>query len=498
MSPVRPSTYRSIMKGTALFGGTQVVNILVNVLRGKMVAVLLGTMGLGISSLYMSTLMPLQQFFSLGLPLAVVSVIAATDATSEGGRRQLGAKVEAFRRCLFVLALMGTAFMLISAPWLGRSSFGDYGHTRAYMALAAALFFLVMEQGETSLLQSRRCLKQVAMRNIVNAFAGLVVSVPLYWLWGQHGIVPAIVLCAFIVWAYSRWQTRRLNLRQPSQSWSATWYIGKGIIALGFFMMLAALFGNITTYAINAVIRHLGNVSEVGLYQAATSITGQYVGLVFAAMATDYYPRLSSLTADRTALNTLVCKQLELVLLIVAPLVALLIITAPLLIRILLTEEFLPLTGVVRLMGVAIMCKAACFPLDYVSMAYGRKRYFFWMEGIWCNVKTFAVLTLFYYLWGLDGLGWGALVSGLIDVVVTTFMTRLFFGVKTLRLQIFFFLPLTLALGLCTALSFHPSAWVAVGGSIFCALLLSIGCLHLLEQRIDLIGWVRSKVKKKF
>lgn len=416
-----------------------------NVLRGKMVAILLGTFGLGVSSLYMSSLLPLQQFFSMGLPLAVVSALAAFSEDTVEGQRMLSAKVEAYRRTLLVLAALAALTEIISASWLSTASFGTSENTTHYMILAAALFFLIMEGGEMAILQARRQMKQVALRNVVNALAGLFVGVPLYWWLGVEGIVPAIVLTAITVWCYTRWQTRRLRLNQPALSWTATWRLSRGIMSLGFFLMLAALLGTLTTYAVNAVIRYMGGVADVGLYQAASSITGQYVGLVFAAMATDYYPRLASLVEDSEAMQLLVQRQWRVVMFIVAPLVALLILTAPLLIRVLLTEEFLPLTGVVRLMGLAIVCRAACFPLDYVSMAYGRKRYFFWMEGVWCNVKTFAITVVFYHLWGLEGLGWGALVSGLVDVVVTTACTDIFFGIRAYGLMLRYFVP-TLAL----------------------------------------------------
>lgn len=497
MPSVAVNLYRSIMKGTALFGGTQMVSVVANVLRGKMVAELLCAAGLGISSLYMSTLMPLQQFFSMGMPVAVVSAIAAITAADADGRQRVAAHVTAFRRCLGVLALMGAAFMVASAPLLSRMSFESAEHTTAYMLLAAALFFLIMESGETALLQSRRCMKQVAMRNVVNALVSLLLGVPFYWWLGVHGIVPAIIVSTGSVWCYSRWQTRRLTPGAKRQSWAETWSLGRGIVTLGFFMMLAALLGNVTNYLVNTSIRHFGSEADVGLYAAATSITSQYVGLVFAAMATDYYPRLSALTDNLREVKRLVSQELELVLLIVAPLVAVLIVTAPLLIRILLTEEFLPLTSVVRLTGLAIICKAACFPLDYVALAYGRKRYFFWMEGVWCNVKTLVVIVSFYYVWGIQGIGWAALTSGLIDVLVTTLMTRWIFGIGTWRLQLRCFVPLILSGGLCAALSFSDSPWLSWGGMTASAAAISGVCLWLLARRVHLADWLRQRRERQ-
>lgn len=530
MSSVAVSLYRSIMKGTVLFGGTQIVSIVANVLRGKMVAVLLMTAGLGISSLYMNTLLPLQQFFAMGMPIAVVSAIAALPADDAAGRRLIHAHITAFRRCLMVLALMGVAFMVGVAPLLSRMSFGTTAHTTPYMLLSVALFFLIMESGETAVLQARRRMKQVAMRNVVNAAAGLLLGVPLYWWMGVDGIVPAIILSAAAVWTYSRIQTRRLRRagealtaagsaeadagEAPRQTLRETWALGRPIIALGFFMMLAGLLGNVTNYFVNNSIRYLGSLDDVGLYSAATSITSQYVGLVFAAMATDYYPRLSALVDKEAETKRLIRQQLELVLLIVTPLVVVLIITAPLLIRVLLTEEFLPLTGVVRLTGLAIICKAACFPLDYVSLARGHKRYFFWMEGVWCNAKTFIFIVGFYALWsvqngdstiadcgngiaglgnGIAGIGWGTLASGLVDVVVTTFMTHWVFGISSWRLQLRFFVPLFLGAGLCAAFSFSPSPAVAWGGMIASGAAVVGLCLWMLARRMNIKEWLSQR-----
>ena len=142
---------------------------------------------------------------------------------------------------------------------------------------------------------------------------------------------------------------------------------------------------------------------------------------------------------------------------------------------------------------VGILCKAACFPLDYVSMAHGRKRYFFWMEGVWCNVKTFAVMAGCYCLWGLQGLGWGALASGLIDVVVTTVMTRWFFGISTIRLQARHFLPLLAVLGACAACSLWEDERMAYGGMAVFTVVVSVFCLRLLARRADLGEWLRGK-----
>lgn len=490
------SLNRSLLKGTALFGGTQVVNMLAGVVRGKLVATLLGTVGMGISSIYMSTLLPLQQFFSMGIATAIVSVVASLSAESADGKRDLQERIEACRRVLLVLSLAGMAFMTLSALWLSRFSFGDDAHTKAYALLGIALVFLIMEGGETAFLQSRRYMKEVATRNVITALSGLVISVPLYWCFGLDGIVPAIIGCAVVGWIYPRLMNRRYGLGCRSLSWSRTWTLGRQAIALGFLLMIGAMLGNVTSYAINVGIRELGSLSDVGLYRAAQSITGQYVGMVFAAMATDYFPRLSALKDRKSEARALVRQEFDLVLLIMAPIVVVLIVTAPLLIRILLTEEFLPLTSVIRIIGVSLLCKAAYFPIGYISLAYGRKRYFFWVEGVWDNLKNFILILGFYYFFGMEGIGLGILAGGLIDVFVTATLTQWVFGITVHRQILRVFLPLFAGVSLCAALSFCESPWLSWGGMIAVAVLICLICLKMLMKRINLKEWIRERGAK--
>ena len=50
------SSYRQILKATSLFGSVQLFNILIAVLRTKLIAILIGPIGIGIAGLLNSTI----------------------------------------------------------------------------------------------------------------------------------------------------------------------------------------------------------------------------------------------------------------------------------------------------------------------------------------------------------------------------------------------------------------------------------------------------------
>lgn len=90
------NSYRSILKGTSVFGGVQVFQILINMVRGKFVALFLGPDGMGVSALLTSATSTVQQFGSLGLNLAIVKEVAANRDRPETTATVLGVAKSSF------------------------------------------------------------------------------------------------------------------------------------------------------------------------------------------------------------------------------------------------------------------------------------------------------------------------------------------------------------------------------------------------------------------
>lgn len=115
--------YRSIMKGTAIFGGVQVINVLIGLVRGKLVALFLGVAGLGVVSLFTATCSTIQQFASLGLNLASVRDISV--ANECGNVLEASRIVKALRQAIKFSAYIGALFTALFAGWLSEVTFGS-------------------------------------------------------------------------------------------------------------------------------------------------------------------------------------------------------------------------------------------------------------------------------------------------------------------------------------------------------------------------------------
>ena len=284
------ASYRQIMKATSIFGGVQVFNIVISVIRSKFVAILLGPGGMGIYGLLTATTGFIEKFTNLGLNTSAVRSVAAANTT--GDSKRIGTVVAVFRRLVWITGVIGTLFTLAFAPWLSELTFGNKDYTIAFIWISVTLLFSQITSGQLVVLQGMRKLQYLAKANLAGSAFGLITSVPIYYIWGVKGIVPAIIISTFLAFLISWYFSSRVNIEQTKVNKAVVILEGKDMVKLGFMLSLSSLISMGTSYIVRIYISHKGGVEQVGLYNAGFAIINTYVGMVFTAMVTDYFPKV--------------------------------------------------------------------------------------------------------------------------------------------------------------------------------------------------------------
>lgn len=421
------NSYSNILKRMSAFGGIQIFNAIISIVRGKFVAIFLGTAGMGISSLYNTSALTLQQLGSLGLNLALVKEVSA----GKDNKDRLSHILSVALRLILLTSLFGAILCFILSPWLSRWTFGDSDHTSGFMCLSLFVGLSIGGTGYMALLQGLGEVKRLTKASLVGGLTGLFCGVPLYWLFGDKGIVPAMILMALSIFLFYYISYRKTtDLKPASFVRDIHRPIVRKLISLGLVLMIGSLAGAFTNYLINAFIRYSGGEETVGLFQASNSITNQYIGIIFSALALDYFPRLSAVVDNNSGMRMVVNRQIELVALLMGPISTLLILTSPLIIRILLTESFLPSMELMRWMGLGILLQSVTFPLGYIYVAKANKKIYLWTEVVLTNIIWLICSVLFFHLYGLNGLGISLVVRSAIDIVITYTINRRMYGFR--------------------------------------------------------------------
>src|ERR1035437_6610360 len=273
------SSYRQIMKATSLFGGVQVFNIIISIIRSKFIAVLLGPIGMGIAGLLTSTSGLIGGLTNLGLGTSAVRDVSAANGT--GNEIRIATVVTVLRRWVWATGTLGMLVMLALSPWLSQLTFGNRDYTLAFIWISVTLLFTQLTSGQLAILQGMRKLQYLAKASLSGSALGLIITIPLYYRFGIGGIVPSIIFTSVISFSLSYYYAKKVKIETVKISLIRTLTEGKSMLILGFMISLSGLTALGASYIVRIFISKTGSVEQVGLYTAGFAIINTYVGLVF-------------------------------------------------------------------------------------------------------------------------------------------------------------------------------------------------------------------------
>lgn len=415
-----------ILKSISIFGGLQLFLMIINLVKIKTVALFIGVGGVAHFTMFNNILNLIVQFSFFGLNFSAVRSISLS--FEQNRIEDLTKTNSIFRTLTIICGIFGLLITLAGSSLISNLSFDSDKETYSIMILAIAVLFTVFFNGNTALLQGVQQLKYMAKSSFFSALFGIIISVPLFYYFKLQGIIYSILITAILSYGFSYVFVRKTGFKIKYFSIGTIWQEGNIMIKLGAVMMASTLIGTIVVYSINVFILKTGSVEDLGLFSAGNSITNQYVGLIFTAMAADYFPKLSAISNDITAVNNMVNNQGEILLIIVCPILLLLISFSPLVIQILLSEKFLAITTFIGIMSVAMIFKTAAFPIGYISFAKGDKKTFFLFEGILNSILILVAHTVGFFLYGLTGIAIGVLLLYFTYFVLVNILAKRKYG----------------------------------------------------------------------
>lgn len=416
------NSYRQIMKATSLFGGVQVFQIIIQVIRSKFIAVLLGPAGMGIVSLLNSTIGLIGGLTNFGLGTSAVKNVSAANAT--GNKTRVATVIIVLRRLVWITGILGTIVTLILSSWLSKITFGNTEYTLAFVWISITLLFKQITTGQLVLLQGLRKLQFLAKANLLGSLLGLIITVPLYYFLGIDGIVPGIIITAIVSLILSWYFSNKVKIKPIKVGKLKTFAEGKHMLAMGFMISLSGLITLGVSYIVRIYISNKGGVGEVGLYNAGFAIINTYVGLVFTAMGTDYYPRLSAVAHSNKLCKKTINQQAEIAILILAPIIIIFIVFIKWVVIILYSNKFIAVDSMIHWAALGMLFKAASWAIAFILLAKGASKYFFYNELI-ANVYVLALHLAGYHFWGLTGLGLGFMIGYLLYLIQVFFVSKI-------------------------------------------------------------------------
>lgn len=414
-------SYRSILKATSIFGGVQIWKILLGMIGQKFIAVLIGPAGMGIQGLYQSGLNLIQGITSLGLSQSAVKTVS--EANASGNQEKVSVVVTTLRRIVWFTGLLGTIAVLVLSPWLSETSFGNYDYTIPFALLSVTLLLNQLSAGQSVVLQGLRKIRYLAKSGVYGSLLGLFFTVPIYYYFRIDGIVPTLILNSLTTLLLTWYFSHKIDIPKVSLSTKQTISEGKDMVKMGIALSLNSLLVMGVTYITRIFIGRIGGIEEVGLYVAGVAIVQTYVGLVFNAMSTDYYPRLASFNDDNRKCCEYINQQSEVGILILTPILMVFLIAAPIMLVILYSDKFVSVTTFMQCAILGTIFKVVSWAISFVFIAKGAMKDFL-INEITVKVIDVPMNLVAYYFWGLDALGIALALNNIVYLVIVYVRSR--------------------------------------------------------------------------
>ena len=412
------SAYRQIMKATSIFGGVQVFQIIIGIIRTKFIAVLLGPAGMGLAGLLQAGTGMIAGLTNFGLSSSAIKNISAAQA--EGDEEKVGRVIAVFRRLVWVTGLLGLVITLCLSSFLSQISFGNNDYTWAFAILSVTLLVDQISSGQGVLLRAMRQINLMVKSSILGSVIGLITTIPLYYFYGSDGIVPALIITAFTSFFLTWYFASKIYFKKVDINIKDIKIEGKEMLIMGFMISLSGIITQVFSYFVRIFISNYGSLDDVGLYSAGFAIVNNYVGMIFTAMATDYYPKLSGVAHDVKKMNKTINQQAEIAILILSPIILVFIVFIKWVIYILYSDKFLSINYMILFAASGMLFKALSWSIAFVFLAKSAGKLFFWNELI-TNIYMLVLNLVGYYWYGLTGLG----VSFLLTYILYAFQVYL-------------------------------------------------------------------------
>ena len=492
------NSYGSIMKSIGLFGGVQVFNILVSLIKNKFVAILLGPEGMGISGMLTNGTSMVSSLTGLGLRNSAVRDVAKSSRSDD--KKEISVTIAVLRRLVLITGCIGMVVTFIFAPYLSEWSFGNKDYVWAFRVISVILLFDQLCTGQTVLMQGTFHYRLMAKSSLIGCVVGAVICIPLYYFFEYKGIVPVIVLSSLSSLLLSWFFSRKIEIEKIHVNFKQGLQRGKTMIQLGLSF---AIIGALTTgkvFLLRMFIANEGSITDIGLYTAGAAISTQYINVILMSMGSDYTPRLAALSDDNAAFIEAVNRQTKLLITVVAPMIILFVVIIKELTIILYSTKFLPVMTMIEWMMFAMFFRTTSWCLSYTIAARGEAKRFLRNEMFSLAYSLiFSIIGYKYYRFA--GLGIAFLLTYVCYTIhMWILCKRLYkfrYDKEILKVVLVFFALVT-SIFVSLQLIGYGYLRYFVGG--FGLIILTVVSLHYFNQMIplrQLVDSFKSKILKK-
>jgi O-antigen/teichoic acid export membrane protein len=422
---------KKLAQNTSLLAFPKIIKFFIGIVRAKLVAIYLGTLGAGVVSQLTNILQSISVFTTAGMADGMVRQIAIVN--SEGGdKKEIASIIKTYAIPVIFLTILVYALGYIFGKFITTYVFGDLKYYNYFLIGFSALPIMTLSSTSFGLLKAYKKIKLLMFAEIGIIIVNFFVFFALIYFYGLTGAVIYVTttyLSTFIIYNYYV-RTQILNkigislfdiyrAKFNKKHFHELLHFVGNTLTAGVF----ATFVEVTSRSI--VVTTLG-VDKIGVYSPIIAWSALFTGFILPSLSTYLYPRLSEAKSDKEIVS-IVNDVFRLMTYVALPFITIAIVTRNYIIPLFYSKEFVEATIYLPFHFAGLLLVIWNYGFAQIYTPSGRIK----VITLFSIIQNIMFLAIVYFLVPAYGLwGWTARYTIGIFISCTMSFTYWYFTIR--------------------------------------------------------------------
>jgi len=382
---------KKIFESTLVMGTSSVLVLSLDLVRVKILAVLLGPQGVGVLSVLNHFHVVAAALIGLGLGTGIVKYVSSFNHV--GDEQAVQKVLSNSFQITFLPSFMVLAVSVLISSQLSNWMLSDRSYSLFIIIYAVSFPLAVFPTTTNSFLQGLKRIKPLAKINVLRSSISLLFIIPLVYFFRLKGAVMSVVIITTVHLLLNTYYLRKEKSRYSVIKWQPfDADLLKKLFQYGATSLLVGSAYYLSHLLLKIIIVNSLGLEMNGIYQPIWALTMTYLTLVLSSMSAYSYPRLCELDSIRD-INEELNGILRVAVLLITPAMFFLLLARRPVIQILYSSEFLAATKYMPIQILGDFFKVLFWSVGMYLLPTRRL-----MAFIWLNLLQDIVMVLLAYL----------------------------------------------------------------------------------------------------
>jgi O-antigen/teichoic acid export membrane protein len=412
----------SFFKIYGSLGALQLFNIILAIIRTKLISIFFGPTGLGLFDTYNLNITIIYTLCSCGLSNYLISLISPL--FNNGDLVSLNHELSFYKKIFLYISFFSLIIGIILSPLLSNLFFKSYNKTLDFILLSIPIFLTTLTSLNTSILQCSRNINLLIKNTVVSGLLIIISVIIIIQFNIEKSLVIILISISIINYITTTYNLNKIGIKFVVIKNKKVVITILELFKSSIFIAMSGLLPLIHNYIIRIYLYNNAKSDIIGYYSSAINLTNSYIMIIFSTMSLYYYPELASIKSNDIKTNKLVNKQIITSILLITPLILFLFLVLNYLITLLYSKDFIFSSNMIIFSLCGILFKCVCWSLTYLFYAKSKTIFLIIIELFALLIGLISSFILFNFI-GLDGIGLSISLTNFILMIYIIYISKL-------------------------------------------------------------------------